>query len=410
MKRRRPWSIKMGGSGPSYLRSRAGKLVMVAAIALVSGCVTAKAQGDHALERGDYEIALRFYEEALQEGPRDWEVYYRAAIAAQHQGAFAEAERYFSQSLRYGGDREVAIALGEFYVQTSNFIEAVRVYQHLLRFEENVQPVYSNIGTSLMYAGKYIDAESYLLLAQQMDPADPVPYLNLGVLYDHHIRNRPRSTRFYECFLELNKHESQEARQVQTRLREFELEGGADLSRVNLECGKIFRPGVPEHQDLQKIFDLEFGGSHSEEAGEQGEIIIERLDRGASEKQESKQVAPESQRVAVDELRARGEEQMRAGHFDRAAESMAQISPAERSVEDEHVLGQALSQIGKFSEAAKSFEVVLEAGPTPQVVETLVQLYKKLERDEERQRLCARFDGWPEFEEALRGCTDGLDP
>lgn len=364
-------------------------------LVLSSGCVTAKAKGDHALEQGEYDLALRYYEEALKEERRDPELFYRAAIAAQHQGAFAEAERYFSQSLRNGGDREVVIALAEFYVQTSNFIEAVRVYHYLLRFEENVQPVYNNIGTSLMYGGKYLDAESYLLIAQQMDPSDPIPYLNLGALYDHHIRNRPRATRFYECFLELNTADSPEARQVSTRLQEFELSGEADVSRVNLVCGEKFRPGVQPRHDLQTIFDLEFGPPEAQSVKDE-EIIIERLDRSHREEGEKER--------QLDELRSRGGGLMEAGHFDRAAEVWIQIPEGDRTLEDEEALGQAYYRTGKFEEAAARFEVVLEARPSSGVVGRLLEIYTKLQREEARERLCERFQGWPDFEEALRSC------
>lgn len=397
------WTSKNRGPRSPWFGSRVVSLFFLALAILLSGCVTPRAQGDHALEMGDYALAQRFYEEAIEDGDRDPDLYYRAALTAQHQGAFAEAERYFSQSLRYGGGREVAIALAEFYVQTSNFIEAVRVYQYLLRFEENVQPVYNNIGTSLMYGGKYIDAESYLLLAQQMDPKDPVPYLNLGALYDYHIRNRPRAIRFYECYLALSPNESQETRQVATRLHEFSFEGQADTSRVNLTCGEVYRPGVQPRHDLQAIFDLEFGEEDTETSQEPTPIIVERFEQSGGDELEANRSTEDAD---VEELRAQGEAYLSSGHFDRAAEVLSQIPPLERSDQDQGALGQAYYQIGRFDEAAQQFEGLLEARPTPERVEFLLKIYGKLQREEERNRLCERFEGWPDFEDVLSSCQD----
>ena len=84
------------------------------------GCVGPEMMGDRAMERGDPAEALHQYDRAIEGGNRDPDLYFRAAKAAQQQGAFARAERYFSQSLRYGGDVEIARALAEFYIQTSN--------------------------------------------------------------------------------------------------------------------------------------------------------------------------------------------------------------------------------------------------------------------------------------------------
>src|SRR5690554_5557648 len=157
-------------------------------LVLAPSCSHPGGLGDRAFEAGDYSAALRYYEEEMVEGAHDWKLYHRAALASTRIGSFATAERYYSLSLRYGGGVDVATDLAAFYVQTSNYARAVRVYQFLLKHTDDPQPVYNNLGTALMYAGLPFDAESYLMISQQMDPKNPLTYINLGVLYDQHLK------------------------------------------------------------------------------------------------------------------------------------------------------------------------------------------------------------------------------
>ena len=363
-------------------------LLLAMAMVLWTGCATnPEVMGNRAWESGDRDLALNYYEQAIETGSRDPEVFYRAARVSMSQGSFAQAERYFSQSLRYGGGVEVARALAEFYVQTSNFLQAVRVYQYLLRLEEDVQPIYNNIGTALLYAGKFMDAETYLLLAQQMNPRDPIPYINLGVLYDRHIRNHPRAKSFYGCYLELSPGGA-EARMVQTRLAELERTQRIDDSRVGLVCGEVFRLEEMEQVDLKEVFELEFGESGG---GERHEIQIDRIRRGSETVQET------------GELR-RAREAYQAGHFDRAFEALDGRSWSEYGQEERRILLGSLKGMGRFQEARERLELSLEEGPSPEVVEGLLSVYDSLSALNEKQRLCERFQGWAEYEEALANC------
>jgi hypothetical protein len=174
--------------------------IVVMAMFLFSGCVTTKERGDRAFAASQYNVALDHYEIAIDKGSQDPQLYFKAAEAAVRIGDFSLAERYYSRSLRYGGGEKVARAVAEFYIATSNYTKAVRVLQELLDTTDNPQSVFNNLGAALMYAGLPLDAESYLLVAQQMSPVDPVPYINLGVLYDKYMHQPRLGMGFYRCF------------------------------------------------------------------------------------------------------------------------------------------------------------------------------------------------------------------
>src|SRR5690606_37588089 len=142
---------------------------------------------DQEFEKGNYNAALTRYEQAFAEGEKDWRAYHNAAKASLATADFSKAERYYAQAIRLGADIEVARELAAFYVKTSNYVSAVQMYQYLLNYEKDPRPVYTNLGAALMYAGKPSEGESFLLMAQQLDPVAKVPYLNLGILYDQHL-------------------------------------------------------------------------------------------------------------------------------------------------------------------------------------------------------------------------------
>lgn len=394
------------------------------------GCATPQEQGDQALEAGDAARAMMYYEQAIEDGSRDPELYYRAARAAQQQGAFARAERYFSKSLRYGGGNDVARALAEFYIQTSNFSQAVRVFQYLTHVEDDIQPLYTNMGTALMYGGKYLDAESHLLLAQQMAPEEAVPYINLGVLYDRHLRNRPRAVRFYECYVQLSQ-DSAQARTVRTRLREIENEGPVDTSRVGLECGQEYRVQQPEEHDLAEIFNMDSQTRTDEvieiEGSNDGKTWISELPLDYDpEGTPSDSIGDDSERVGqetddgddrqpivdrpFDAQAGNDYEQWKegyeAGRYDEVVEAVERRrdSGAQLQPEEKKILGKSYHGVGRFEDAASVLEEVLEQRPQPDVVDKLFAIYTHLEDSEAKAAICDRFSGWPDYEDVLEAC------
>lgn len=223
-------------------------------LTLMTGCLNTAQRGDRAFKAGDCEQALKLYEESIKEKSRDPEVFYRAAQCATRLGGFTQAERYYSRALRYGGGPKVAKALARLYIKTSNYARAVRVLQALLNDERvKPQPVYNNLGTALMYAGEPLDAESYLLIAQQMDPKDPFPYVNLGLLYDRHLRRPELAMGFYTCYLSIGKNPPQ-GRSV--KLRMYELKQAGHRPDQAVACGKAYKHQGPKKNaftELQRL-------------------------------------------------------------------------------------------------------------------------------------------------------------
>lgn len=174
--------------------------VCICVLSAAAGCVSTQQRGDRAFKSGHYSEALDHYDRAIEGGDNSAELYANAAQAALRIGDFSLAERYFSRALRNGGGEPVARELADFYIATSNYTKAVRVLQTVLETSEDPQTVFNDLGAALMYAGSPLNAESYLMVAQQMKPDDPVPYVNLGVLYDKHLHNPRLAYGFINAF------------------------------------------------------------------------------------------------------------------------------------------------------------------------------------------------------------------
>lgn len=232
----------------------------VARLALVLGmaslcvaCTTPRQLGDKALAAQKYEEALTYYDAEIEEGSHDPELFYNAAQASLNQGDLGAAERYYSRSLRYGGGVKVMRALAKLYIQTSNYARAAQVLYELLRVDPDQQTIYNNLGTALLYSGQYPKAESILLIAQQLEPTDPLPYLNLGVLYDRHLIAPARSAAFYRCYFELSASDAPNRALAEARSQELLLQIATRSGRAfPLTCGEAFVPGDSITEDERR--------------------------------------------------------------------------------------------------------------------------------------------------------------
>lgn len=247
------------------------EIVVSVVVVAAAGCASQQTRADRAFESEKWEEAYSRYEEIINQGTNDWEVYYRAAQAATHLGNFSKAERYYGRALRNGGGTQVARKFAEFYLQTSNYSQAVRLLQFLLETEDdNKQSLYNNLGTALMYAGSPLDAESYLQIAQQLAPNDPIPYVNLGVLYDRHLQQPQLAAGFYKCYLKLADNKESQQQRIRSRLSRISTPRSRGGGR-GVECGKPYSPGSRRVADLEKEMEEMGGGAPGEATGNDGE-------------------------------------------------------------------------------------------------------------------------------------------
>lgn len=365
--------------------------VVALAASLLAGCVTARGYGDQEFDKGNYNEALNHYEVAIKEGESDPALYHRAAKAAVATASFSQAERYYAQALRSGGDIQIARELADFYVRTSNYASAAHMYQYLLSFEKDPRPIYTNLGTALMYAGQPFEGESFLLLAHQLDPAAPIPYLNLAILYDQHLKQPSYSVRFYNCYLELSNQGEPNRAPVAQRVREIQDSHGRSGSE-GMKCGEPIPPQTPvKNVDLKKEMakvEMEFGDKDSV-VGE--EIVIEKM-------------VEEIPAAAIPKGTSEADRRFLIGDYAAAVDLYLGQPAGELSALQVGRLGIGLARLERTAEAASWLEMALNRSASPEVVRTALGVYAKLENASRIRSLCQTFESDADYESIKETC------
>ncbi len=386
-------------------------LVAVLSLAMLSACVSNRTYGDRAFEQGKFNEALDYYEQEIKDGSKDAELYHRAAKASIAVGSFSSAERYYSQALRYGGGLNVARELGDFYISTSNYASAVRVYQFLLREDPSQkEPIYNNLGTALMYAGRPFDAESYLMIAQQMQPKNPLPYLNLGLLYDRFLKQPWIAINFYDCFVDMGQGQKEQRQQAQQRIRELKKKWNHLYSEDVLNCGEAYSPQPDKPvADLAAALKVEGEGSKEPKAIEignpdspVGKVEVERMveDDGSTTVVVNNNTPPPEEKPSLSTARSA----FAAKQYAQAEKHYSLVPVAKLDREDKRDLGIALLELQRPSEAASWLELSMNEREDPQTLERLIEAYRRSNQDERVKTTCARYRSKLEYKDATKNC------
>ncbi len=400
--------------GPAALRVA---VFFVGALFAV-GCLSVEQMGDRAFEAGNHKEAQTHYEQAIAEGSEDPQLYRKAARNELELGNLASAEKYFTRALKFGGGDEIAKELARFYVQTSNYVSAVRVYQYLLYQVPNPQPVYNNLGTALIYAGKPFDAESHLLVAQQMDPQDPLPYLNLGLLYDQHLKQPWLAVNFYDCFVELSgSGQGQQQQQAMQRSRELQSKWAKLYDRDSVVCGKVYEPrGDEKVVDLKEAVggpvDLETASAQTPE--EPADVIIERMVESLPKEEspeQPKEVEPKEVKAQTPSETSAAPSEVTDGRrafaeqkWEVVIERFTSVALKSLQPNDLAMLGASYYRLKKFEEAAQWLEMVSSKAPNQDNVMLLIDAHVRRGDVQAVANTCDRFRTSSELQGIAEHC------
>ena len=101
-------------------------------------------QGQDAHEKGDFQTALKFYDEAIKLAPEFPEAEYQRGNALNSLGKTVEAEKAFRRALELREDWTLPMtALGALLIDKKNFAEAEKVLTKAIELDANNFPAYS---------------------------------------------------------------------------------------------------------------------------------------------------------------------------------------------------------------------------------------------------------------------------
>lgn len=410
----------------SLRNSRGRAFIFVLLLSLLvslSGCALSLTdRADEAYKKGEYTRAIELYEEAIGEGNRDPELFYRAAQASLKVGDLAGAERYYSRSIRYGGGVTVMRALAQLYIQTSNYTRAVQVLYELLNYDTDQQPIYNNLGTSLMYAGSPFEAESFLLVAQQMDPKDPVPYVNLGLLYDRYMKQVDLGAEFYQCYLSLSSPKAEQRRQIMLRLKELGVSPSAQGPERVVICGEVYTPraqggpdpsklraalGVEEDEGKETPKTIELGVNGDQKTGENNAPPTVETSGGKTtpptEKTSPVVVSTEGASPEQD-AREKARERYDKAEYEAAARALETIPIEKITAEDARLMARVQNALEQPLDAETWWRLSLERKPSAIALGELLKLMRAQKRTSDMKALCSEYEGREELSPVAHYC------
>jgi len=148
------------------------------------------AAGYNALVRGDHDMALGFYDRALQQEPRSVLAQLGRGAALQKLGRLDEARSAYERVLKIDPNNREALTNLTAIVAEREPGEALRRLQELEREYPSFSPIKAQIGLVYARLGSFEPALDYLRRAVSLTPDAPMYHYNLALVLDR--LNRPQ--------------------------------------------------------------------------------------------------------------------------------------------------------------------------------------------------------------------------
>ena len=138
--------------------------------------------------KGDYDQAVRDYDEAIQLDPDDAESYYNRGLAHYHNAAYDQAVRDYDEAIRLDpDDAESYYNRGLAHYHNAAFDQAVRDYDEAIRLDPEYAFAYNNRGIAHYHNhnAAYDQAVRDYDEAIRLDPEYAFAYNNRGIAHYH---------------------------------------------------------------------------------------------------------------------------------------------------------------------------------------------------------------------------------
>ena len=129
-------------------------------------------QGVLAEDAGEWELAVRLYERALEIGAVEPEIYFNLGNSLYELDRKKEAARRYLEAVEQEGDYVESLNnLGNALAETGWLSEAVQAYRRALRLESGYADAHSNLAETLVYLGRYDEARFHWNAYLELDPS-----------------------------------------------------------------------------------------------------------------------------------------------------------------------------------------------------------------------------------------------
>jgi tetratricopeptide (TPR) repeat protein len=190
-----------------------GVVVLLALV--VAGCgrrdAAAVKLGSEAMEKGDFDLAISQFTEAIRLDPKNAEMYYLRGVAYKRKGKFDKAVTDFTEAIRLNPTfYEAYCHRGSVHAYFNDPNEAIADYTAAIRVRPTSSDAYCLRGEAYAHKGEYDKAIADCNEAVRLNPTSSQPYCSRGEVYGYKreydkaiadcneaIRLDPRSHRAY---------------------------------------------------------------------------------------------------------------------------------------------------------------------------------------------------------------------
>ena len=123
---------------------------------------------------GRDEDAVKLFEKAIKQNPRDYDLYMHLARSDMSLGRFAEAKEAFAQAKKIKSKTaEAYITEGYFHLDVGESAQAEEAFKSAIAVDTSSPFGYHHMGAYLSDSGRYPEAEKYFRQALEMEEANP---------------------------------------------------------------------------------------------------------------------------------------------------------------------------------------------------------------------------------------------
>ena len=155
----------------------------------------------------NYDDAIRFGKMAIEKDPTSGFGWYNHGRALIRVGKFEEGEKSINEALRIDPKNvDWKIEFGNTYFEVAQYQKAIEIYQQvlpLLKDNDRLSSVYSNMGSCYGQLGRMKDAEQMFLKSIAHNPKSDITYLNLIVYYCKEEKNLEKANFYAEKYKSL---------------------------------------------------------------------------------------------------------------------------------------------------------------------------------------------------------------
>ena len=300
--------------------------------------------GLEAVNQGNINKAIRIFQQAIRENPRDQYAYYYLNKSYQEIGNLAKALEACQHTLKINPNfAQAHNDLGSIAHQQGNLTDATNAYRRSIELEPSVALYHYNLGTAYHTLGRLTDAITEYHTTLDLDHSFTPAYHNLGAVYQ-------KQGKVYEAIEIYEKALHYEPEQIHTQksLAEVEVDRAKLLNQIILRSQTAISMQPDAAENYRKLGLAYYHRGHWNQAIEMLKIALQLEPNSATRQADLSKV-----KLQLDQ------------HLSQELETCYK-SP--QNAEIYHQIGQIKLMKGEFQDAEHSFRQSLKLLPSNTIV------------------------------------------